>query len=472
MTGWTHGLINRLVILCDLAMILTASVAYYLIWHIFGWSQMGVLGVILAFVYCGILLLGHAYRVEHYNRLRRQIVHVLIGLLPAFIAVLLVYFALVPPQPNDPEIFGPWVALLLAALLFGRLVLVRQGIAWVHRRKLLMRRTVVIGDLDRAYALVERHIEAHSADGSLISIIGVFREGGREASEKERQGDGVPPMLGGIDDLLLLAASQSFDAIILTKDWEDMHAMGSTIWRMHRIAADVMVEMDPSVFAPAFARVTWIGERPALQVQQRPLKGSLGVLKAIEDYVIGTVGLILTAPILLIAAIAIKLDSPGPVLFRQARIGLNRSEFMVYKLRTMHVDPSDDGSVGAVREDPRITRVGAILRSLSIDEMPQLLNVLRGEMSIVGPRPHVPNMLIGKDLQYEAISDYVARYRMKPGITGWAQINGMRGGIYTVEKATRGVELDLYYIENWSIWLDIRIILLTFTRGLSDGSAF
>ena len=190
------------------------------------------------------------------------------------------------------------------------------------------------------------------------------------------------------------------------------------------------------------------------------------------DLVVASLALLLLAPLFALIALAIKLDSPGPVLFRQARVGLNRREFMVYKLRTMHYDPGDDGSIGAVRADPRITRVGAILRSLSIDEIPQLINVLRGEMSVVGPRPHVPNMMINEQLRYEAVSDYVARYRMKPGITGWAQINGMRGGIYTEEKAARGVELDLYYIENWSIWFDIRIILLTMTKGLADTTAF
>jgi putative colanic acid biosynthesis UDP-glucose lipid carrier transferase len=138
----------------------------------------------------------------------------------------------------------------------------------------------------------------------------------------------------------------------------------------------------------------------------------------------------------------------------------------------MQVDPDDDGSKGTTRNDPRITKVGAFLRSTSIDELPQLLNVLRGEMSVVGPRPHVPNMEVTSNVRYEAIRQYVARYRMKPGITGWAQINGMRGGIHTLEKAERGVELDLFYIENWSIWFDIRIMILTITKGMAGSNVF
>ncbi len=471
MTGWTHGLLNRLVILCDVAMMLVAALVYYAVWHILGWTQMVVLGVIGGAIYCTVLLLGQAYRVEHYGRVRRQIVHVIIGLLPALLAVFVVYYALVPPQPGDPEAFGPWAALTLVALLFGRLVLVRAGMAWIDRRKLLVRNTVLIGDLDRAYALIRRYQEDMPA-GGLISFVGVFRDGGRQATNAEKAGDGVPPVLGGIEDLLELAKAGIFDLVIVTKNWSDMRGIGVIARQLHRVATDVMVEMEPDVLSAASARITRIADSPTLQIQQRPLKGSLGVLKALEDYTVAGIGLLVMSPVLLLAALAIKLDSPGPVLFRQARVGLNRREFMVYKLRTMHYDPGDDGSIGAVRADPRITRVGAILRSLSIDEIPQLINVLRGEMSVVGPRPHVPNMMINEQLRYEAVSDYVARYRMKPGITGWAQINGMRGGIYTEEKAARGVELDLYYIENWSIWFDIRIILLTMTKGLADTTAF
>ena len=471
MTGWTHGLVNRLVILCDLAMIGIASASYYWVWHIFAARQTALLGVIGAFIFCGVLMLGQAYRVEHYRRVRRQIVHVLVGLAPAMIAVWVIYYALVPPQPGDPEKFQPWALLTLVLLLFGRLVLARAAVAWVDRKELLVRNTVVIGDLDRAYELIERYGRDTGASG-LLSFVGVFRDGGRAASNAETAGDGVPPVLGEIDDLLELAKTDIFDLVIVTKDWGDMRRIGAITRQLHRVATDVMVEMEPEVFTAGSAHVARIGERAALQVQQRPLKGSLSVLKALEDYTIASVGLIVFGPVLLLAALAIKLDSPGPVLFRQARVGLNRREFMVYKLRTMRFDPEDDGSVGAVQSDPRITRVGAFLRSLSIDEIPQLLNVMRGEMSVVGPRPHVPNMLINDDLRYEAVQDYVARHRMKPGITGWAQINGMRGGIYTMEKAARGVELDLYYIEHWSIWFDIRIILLTMTKGLADTSAF
>ncbi|MCS0496117.1 exopolysaccharide biosynthesis polyprenyl glycosylphosphotransferase [Ancylobacter sp. MQZ15Z-1] len=469
MTRWTHGLINRLVILCDVVMIAVAAVVFYLLCPRFSWSQILVLAVLGGASFVGTLSLGHAYRVEHYVRWTRAVRHLVIGGVPAVLAVTVVCYALVPTREDDINLLASWASFTLVALMFGRFVLVRVGMAWVMHRNLLRRDAVVIGDLDRAYELVRRYSLAQE-DGNLLDFVAVFED---EPSEPyERTAPRLPPMLGGMRELLEYAKRSPVDVVVITKPWTDPAAIEKLATELRRVATDVVVELEPGIFGPSYARLTNIADRGALQIQQRPLKGSLGILKAIEDYVVATAGLVLLSPVLILSALAVKLDSPGPVLFRQARVGLNNRPFMVYKLRTMRYDPGDDGSVGAVKQDPRITRVGAVLRSLSIDEIPQLLNVLKGDMSVVGPRPHVPNMRITEDLRYEAVSDYVARYRMKPGVTGWAQINGMRGGIYTVEKAERGVELDLFYIEHWSIWFDIRILLLTVTRGLSDNSAF
>jgi putative colanic acid biosynthesis UDP-glucose lipid carrier transferase len=196
----------------------------------------------------------------------------------------------------------------------------------------------------------------------------------------------------------------------------------------------------------------------------RPFKGTQGLLKVAEDIIIGSIALLVFGPLMLLAALAIRLDSPGPVLFRQARTGFNNQTFMIFKFRTMLVDPSDDGSVGTLhRDNPRITRVGRVLRRLSIDELPQLLNVMRGEMSIVGPRPYVPNMRIVGDARFtDMVRQYAARHRIKPGITGWAQAHGLRGNaLRTAEGARRSVELDIHYITHWSIWFDLKIMLRT-----------
>jgi putative colanic acid biosynthesis UDP-glucose lipid carrier transferase len=200
--------------------------------------------------------------------------------------------------------------------------------------------------------------------------------------------------------------------------------------------------------------------------------GSRALIKLIEDYIVATIGVIVTAPIMIATAIALKLEGGGPVLFRQRRVGFNNREFDILKFRSMRIDPYDDGARGTTEDDPRITWVGRFIRKYSIDELPQLFNVLRGEMSVVGPRAHVPNMLVGNQVYYEAVVEYTARHRVKPGITGLAQISGMRGGIHTEERARRSVELDLEYISSWSPWLDIVIMARTLFAGLWGRNVF
>lgn len=467
MTRWTHGLINRLVLFCDAIMILLAAVLFYVVFQFQSWKAIAVLSVVGGIVYTQILQVGRAYRVEHYGRALRQIGHIIVGGVPAAALVALFYVALVPAENSSLSSLMGWWLMTAGALIFGRLVIVRLGMSLARRHAVLRRRVVLVGDEARARAFAQRCME--DDDGGLFSFVGIFAS---KLSTADEAGGAELPVLGDVSDLLTFCQGDQVDVVVIVESWENPVNIGIITEQLHRVAADVLVELDPDAFNLRFARVTSIASERVLQVQQRPLKGSLGLLKAIEDYSVAILGLILVSPILLIAAIAIKLDSPGPIFFRQPRVGLNNKVFTVYKLRTMTVDPNDDGSLGTTKFNPRITRVGGLLRRLSIDELPQLLNVLQGDMSVVGPRPHVPNMQVAEDVRYETIREYLARYRMKPGITGWAQINGMRGGIHTVEKAERGAKLDLFYIENWTIWFDIRIILLTITKGMAGRDVF
>jgi Undecaprenyl-phosphate glucose phosphotransferase len=183
------------------------------------------------------------------------------------------------------------------------------------------------------------------------------------------------------------------------------------------------------------------------------------VLKNAEDRLVGALLLLLGSPLLALIALAIKLDSRGPVFFRQRRYGFNNNAIVVWKFRTMRDQPEDETVVPqATRNDPRVTAMGRILRRTSLDELPQIFNVLRGEMSLVGPRPHA----VAHNEQYATvIDDYLSRHRVKPGITGWAQVNGLRGETDTPEKMRQRVQHDLYYIDNWSFWFDLKILALT-----------
>jgi Undecaprenyl-phosphate glucose phosphotransferase len=215
------------------------------------------------------------------------------------------------------------------------------------------------------------------------------------------------------------------------------------------------------------------GEIAIFGVMSKPLDDVSLVFKWIEDKVIASFCLLLTLPVMLLIAGLIKLDSRGPVLFKQKRLGVNNVPFACLKFRTMYEDQTDPlADRQTTRKDARVTRVGRWLRRLSLDELPQLLNVLLGEMSLVGPRPHAPNTRAEGQLFADAVADYAIRHRVKPGITGWAQVNGWRGETTTLEQIEQRVQHDLYYIQNWSLWLDLRILALTPVRGLLSADAF
>jgi putative colanic acid biosynthesis UDP-glucose lipid carrier transferase len=214
---------------------------------------------------------------------------------------------------------------------------------------------------------------------------------------------------------------------------------------------------DRCVLALAFA----LGLEPpeyAHVVYDSPFRGWKRWLKRLEDLVLGSLFLLLAAPVMLVLALAIKLTSPGPVLFRQRRHGEDGDEFDVLKFRSMKVMENGASVKQAQRRDPRITRLGAFMRRTSLDELPQLLNVLAGEMSIVGPRPHA---IAHNQLYRSKILEYMRRHKVKPGLTGWAQVNGLRGETDTMEKMVARVEHDLHYIRGWSLWLDVKIVFLT-----------
>ncbi|MFL5148876.1 MAG: exopolysaccharide biosynthesis polyprenyl glycosylphosphotransferase, partial [Microvirga sp.] len=208
---------------------------------------------------------------------------------------------------------------------------------------------------------------------------------------------------------------------------------------------------------------SYIGSVPVLDVFDKPIADWDLVLKGLFDRVVGALLLLILSPILIATAIAVKLDSRGPVFFRQKRYGFNNELIEVFKFRSMHVDQCDTTASKLVtRDDPRVTRVGRFIRKASIDELPQLFNVVfKGDLSLVGPRPHALHAKAENRLYDQVVDGYFARHKVKPGITGWAQINGWRGETDTEEKIQRRVEFDLYYIENWSVFFDFYIVAMT-----------
>jgi putative colanic acid biosynthesis UDP-glucose lipid carrier transferase len=278
------------------------------------------------------------------------------------------------------------------------------------------------------------------------------------------------PILGTVDDLLAFARRDRVDTIVIALPWLSSDRIETCIDKLRTIPANIELCPDILRLHVPFRGVADVVGLPMIKVFDRPLSGWSYFVKAAEDRLLAALLIILTLPLFLTLALLVRIDSPGPVFFRQQRFGFNNDVFTVLKFRTMyHGRPPEDGVPQARRGDPRVTRVGAILRRHSLDELPQLFNVLRGEMSIVGPRPHA----VAHNQAYAPIIDgYLARHRVKPGITGWAQIHGLRGETDAPEKMAARIRHDLYYIDNWSLLLDLRIIVTTLFVGFSGRHAY
>lgn len=217
-------------------------------------------------------------------------------------------------------------------------------------------------------------------------------------------------------------------------------------------------------------QVSHIAGLHSIDLSVTPMDGAARVLKRAEDLLVGGLLFLLILPVCVFIALAIKLTSPGPVLFKQYRTGINGKPFKVYKFRSMVIHSETDGQVTQAKKgDSRVTPIGAFLRRTSLDELPQFFNVLQGRMSIVGPRPHA---LAHNEYYKDLVESYMQRHKVKPGITGWAQVNGLRGETDTLEKMQARVEHDLWYIDNWSLWLDLKIILLTVFKGFVNPHAY
>ena len=274
------------------------------------------------------------------------------------------------------------------------------------------------------------------------------------------------PVLGGRDDIVEVAREHNIRTVYIAVSLENSHLVEQLYLDLANENIDI--HWIPNIYSLELINhsVKEMAGLPLLTLSESPLIGNHLLFKAVEDKVLAILALIVLSPILLITAILIKIDSPGPVFFRQSRTGWNGKEFFIWKFRSMKIHQEADGEVTqATRDDSRITRVGRFIRKTSIDELPQLFNVLSGKMSMVGPRPHA----IEHNTDYDKrIRAYMTRHRIKPGITGLAQVNGYRGETDTLEKMKKRVEYDMQYINNWSFWLDIEILLKTIPALLRD----
>ena len=325
---------------------------------------------------------------------------------------------------------------------------------WRQRGKLA--RTVAVLDLAGTGDDLARRL-LHSSLGEM-RLVGVFSM------------QAAPGRRNGIADLLAVSRLFRIEEVIIAASGAAGDVVDAAIRTIGTIPTHVRLclDMPRTAVTPLEAGLMY-GE-PVVTVYHRPMMGWSRVAKRAEDLVLTVIALVILAPLMCLIAVLVKLDSPGPVLFRQARLGFNNNVITVYKFRTMLHRPSAEADVRqAQRNDPRFTRLGRFLRRTSLDELPQLFNVLQDGMSLVGPRPHA----LAHNDQYAALIDgYLGRHRVQPGITGWAQVNGFRGETDTLEKMQRRVEHDLAYIDGWSLMLDLRILFMTVFSPSSQRNAY
>ena len=349
-----------------------------------------------------------------------------------------------------------WYVLGLGALLVER-GLLSLVTAHMTRMGRLDRRTVVVGGGAAGAALLDELSKQKNTD---LRICGVFDD---RTDARSPDVVGGYPKLGNVDDLVALARHTRIDLIIFTLPITAEQRLLAMLRKLWVLPIDIRLAAHTNKLKFRPRSYSYIGSVPVLDVFDKPIADWDVVMKTIFDRVVGALALVALSPLLGAVAIAVKLDSKGPVFFKQKRYGFNNESVEVYKFRSMYIDQLDfTASQRVTKGDPRVTRVGRFIRKTSMDELPQLFNVVfKGNLSLVGPRPHAAHAKAA-DRQYDDVVDgYFARHRVKPGITGWAQVNGWRGETDTPLKIQRRVEHDLAYIENWSLFFDLYILMIT-----------
>ncbi|MEM9880931.1 MAG: undecaprenyl-phosphate glucose phosphotransferase [Pseudomonadota bacterium] len=434
------------------------------IWRSYGLFMTEGFAAAVALWCISVMIMAGAYR---FNVLRSPLRHlrkILMPLAGAFCAAL--YFSQFVAEPMF--IKGNWTLTALVLCLIGvtaARVLSIYVLLFATQRGVIARRIAILGAGPQGERLLS-HLQQDQL--SVNHVFGVFDD--RQVAES-RTSDNMR-LAGTSKDLLKAVRERKVDDVIVALPWTAELRLRELIAELSAHPVNIRLGADLAAFQfPGKMNTDVLTGLPMVTISNNPLAGWRRIAKALEDRILGGLLVLLFSPIMLLVALAVKLDSPGPILFRQKRLGFNNAEFNVYKFRSMRHETGQVAkkTVQAARDDERVTRVGRFIRRTSLDELPQLLNVLEGSMSLVGPRPHA----LDHNEEYgHVIDNYFARHRVKPGITGLAQVNGLRGETDTLEKMEYRVRYDLHYVENWSILMDLEILALTGFIGFFGRNAY
>lgn len=421
-------------------------------WSLTLWGWAGMITV--ALTTSGVLSSIWSYSIPSLRRLLAQFGKVLMSSVASFLGLGgLAYILNVGIA--SPQRMSIWLIATILLLLTVR-TCAAFAINALGRAGRLERRTVIVGGGKDADALISELAEDNSGQ---LKILGIFDD---RLDGRAVEGRADFAHLGTFEKLSDFCRDFGVDLLIVTVPARAEERLMQILRRLFTLQIDVRVSALNSKLRLNSRAYSYIGRVPMLAVMDKPLSDWDRVLKNVEDRVLGALLFLLALPVMALVALAIRLESKGPILFRQRRYGFDSELIEVYKFRSMYADKLDaTASKLVTRDDPRVTRVGRFIRKASLDELPQLINVLRGQMSLVGPRPHATGARAERDLYEDVAQGYFARHRVKPGVTGWAQVSGWRGETDTHEKLLRRVEHDLYYIDNWSLIFDLYIIAMT-----------
>lgn len=442
---------------------LAGWLAYYTRWQHWDISldylSVVILGTGLSLV---ILPLTGAYRSWRGEMHWRDMGNALPGLVTVAV-LLMVVGTLTKTTANFSRLWmGYWFLYAIATLFLFRWFCATVSNRLLNRQSETIR-VLIVGNGGFARSVAEKARGAADAQWEVIGLVNTDT-GDRENSDGE-----FPTISLATMETMISRPDGVVDEVWIAMENDALNGQRVVIDMLQSTCLTVRYVPDLSMLALLNHVPSEVAGMMVIDLNASPLNGPNSLIKTASDKLIAFAALLVLAPLFPIVALLIKLDSPGPVFFRQQRLGWDGKVINILKFRTMRQADNSAGARQARRDDPRFTRVGRFLRRTSLDELPQLVNVLRGEMSVVGPRPHP---LALNENFIRRIDAYMQRHRVKPGITGWAQVHGLRGETNTLDKMQLRVQYDLYYIEHWSLWLDIKIIALTLVRGWTGNNAY
>ena len=452
--SWELGLFHRVMDAAVIGLVLWLALESYGVELILHYQLAAVISIVSFSLFAEWHALYQSWRIDSLWHEARTIC--VIWILTFGILLAVVFLSKTAVQFSRVTILV-WV-IATPFVLIGVRAIIRYAIRHFRKQGFNSRSVAIVGGGKQAAKLVE---VITNSPWMGLRIDGVYDDAEGNLSGRTVSGD--------VDALMAKVHQKQLDNIYITYPMREEEKIRSLLERLADSTASVSVV--PDFFVSDLLQSRWrsLGDVPLVSVFESPIFGTSLLIKRMEDLLLGSLILLLISPLLLVIALAVRMTSPGPALFKQRRYGLNGQVIEVWKFRSMCVLEDGPNVPQATRNDPRVTKLGAFLRCTSLDELPQFFNVLQGTMSIVGPRPHA---VAHNEAYRKLIHGYMLRHKVKPGITGWAQVNGWRGETDTTQKMEMRVQYDLEYINNWSLWLDLKIILMTVFGGMRGKSAY